>query len=95
MLLRGNVAFDFSEFLLEAIQPCLHRLLLARTRGEECGEEILIGNSSFLGVTLRRSRICRVKMHGDGHLTFLPESRTNVLCTERMPATVSLGLQPE
>lgn len=57
MLLGGDVAFDFSEFLLETIQPCLHRLLLARTRGEECGEEALIGDSGFLGVTLRRSKV--------------------------------------
>ncbi|MDH4079529.1 MAG: hypothetical protein OEU68_06920 [Nitrospira sp.] len=73
--LCGDVAFKFSEFLLESISSRLHRLLLPYTRGEERVDELLVGDSSFRGAVLFSSKVCRADVDADGHLAFLPESR--------------------
>lgn len=79
--LRGNVAFEFAEFLLESSQSRLYGLMLLRTRSEECAEETLIGNSGFLGSTLCCSKVCRGEMNSRSHLMLLLEGRTNCLRT--------------
>lgn len=73
------MAFEFSEFLLESISSRLRGLLLPGTRGEERIDELLVGDSSFRGAVLFSSKVCRADVDADGHLAFLPESRTNVL----------------
>lgn len=73
------MAFEFSEFLFESIYSRLQRLLLPYTRGEERVDESLVGDSSFRGAVLFPSKVCRADVDADGHLAFLPESRTNVL----------------
>lgn len=76
LLLGGDVALDFSEFLFESIYPGPNRFLLGHRCGNERTQQALIEDSTFLGAGLECLYVLFVQIDGNSHLVF-PERLAN------------------